>query len=110
MKMELIQKPNYDNVLSRQEKLQPMSTIQILWFMFTDERNLWCKLKEWYIEYPKTQNILSEFCKGMALKEVKFVNILLKYKQKLGVCVCDQDSPHPWVRHSPGGGSSSLNH
>ena len=62
MKMNLIQKPNYDNVLTRQEKLQAMSTMQILWFMFTDEGNLWCNLRKWYIKYPKAQTILKEFC------------------------------------------------
>jgi hypothetical protein len=33
------------------------------------------------ITYTKAQRLLGELCKGKALKEVKLVNVLLKYTQ-----------------------------
>ena len=49
--------------------------------MFAGEGNLWCKIREEYINYIEVQRLLGEFCKGKTLKEVKLVDGLLKYKQ-----------------------------
>ena len=38
-------------------------------------------MREGYLKDPKAQRLLGELCKGKALKEVKLVDGLLKYKQ-----------------------------
>jgi hypothetical protein len=57
-----------------------MWTIQTLWLISTGEGNLWCKIREWYINYLKAQRFLGEFCKDKVLKEVKLVYKLLNFK------------------------------
>jgi hypothetical protein len=49
--------------------------------MFAGEENLWCKIREGYINYPEAQKLLGELCKGKALSEVRLVDEFLKYKQ-----------------------------
>jgi hypothetical protein len=49
--------------------------------MFAGDGNLWCKRREGYINYPEAQKLLGEFRKGKALKEVRLVDGLFKYKQ-----------------------------
>jgi hypothetical protein len=49
--------------------------------MFASEGNLWGYTREGYINYPEAQRLLGEFRNGKALKEVKLVDGLLKYKQ-----------------------------
>jgi hypothetical protein len=50
--------------------------------MFVGERNLWYKIREGYKNYPETQRLLGELCKGKTFKEVRFVNGLPKHKQR----------------------------
>ena len=58
-----------------------MSTTQVLRLLYKGERNLQQKIREGYLKDPKAQRLLDELSKGKALKEVKLVNGLLKYKQ-----------------------------
>ena len=85
MKVDLIHKPNCDNIvlnaLGRREEFQAMKTIQTLWLMFTSKENLWCKIRKGYINYHKAHRHLSEFLRDKVFKEVKLVEGLLKYKQ-----------------------------
>ena len=85
MKVDLIHKSDCDNVvldaLSWWEEFQEMSTIQTLWLMSTSEGNLWCKIREGYLNYLKVQRLLGELHKGKALKNIKLVDGLFKYKQ-----------------------------
>jgi hypothetical protein len=49
--------------------------------MVAGEENLRYKIREGYINYPEAQKLLGKLRKGKALKEVKLVDGLLKYKQ-----------------------------
>ena len=49
--------------------------------MFASEGNLWCKIREGYINYPEAQRLPGELRKGKALNDVRLVDSLLKYKQ-----------------------------
>ena len=84
MNVDLIHTLGYDNVvldaLSRREEFHAMSTTQALWLMYKDEGNLQLKIRKGYLKDPKAQRLLGELCKGKALKEVKLVDGLLKYK------------------------------
>ena len=84
-KVDLIHKVGHRNmvldVLSEREEFQTMNTIRILVANFANEGNLWCKIREGYINYPEAQRLLGELCMGKALKEVRLVDGLLKYKQ-----------------------------
>ena len=85
MNVDLIHKPSHDNVapdvLSRREEFHAMSMTQALQLMYKGEGNLQRKIREWYLKDPEAQRLLGELCKGRALKEVKLVDGLLKYKQ-----------------------------
>ena len=74
MKMDLIHKPDRGNVvpdaLSRHEEFKAIRTIQTLWLIFTGEENLWCKIQDGYITYPKAQKLLGELRKSKVLEEV----------------------------------------
>ena len=54
---------------------------KFFWLLFTGEGNLWWKIREGYINFPEVQKLLGELCKGKALKEVRLVDVLFKYKQ-----------------------------
>ena len=69
------------DALSRREEFQAMRTIQTLWLMCAGEGNLWCKIREGYINYPEAQKLLDELRKSKVLKEVKSVDRLFKCKQ-----------------------------
>jgi hypothetical protein len=52
-----------------------------LWLMFACEQNLWCKIRDGYINYSEIQKFLNELRKGKVLKEGRLVDGLFKYKQ-----------------------------
>ena len=85
MHVDLIHKSGRDNVmpdaLSRHKEFQTMSTTQTLWLMYKGERDLQRKIREGYINEPEAQSLLGELRKGKALKEVKLLDVLLKYKE-----------------------------
>ena len=85
MNVDLIHKLGYDNMvpdaLSRWEEFHAMSTTQTLRLMNKGDGNLQRKIRKGYLKDSKAQRLLSELCKGKALKEVKLVDALLKYKQ-----------------------------
>ena len=85
MNVDLIHKSGRDNVvldaLSKREELHAISTTQALRLIYKDKINLQWKIREGYFKDPKAQRLLGELHKGMALKEVKLVDGLLKYKQ-----------------------------
>lgn len=58
-----------------------MSTTQILWLMYKGDGNLQWEMKKRYINDPRAQRFLGKLYKGKALKEVKLVDGLVKYKQ-----------------------------
>ena len=85
MNVDLIHKPSRDNMvpdeLSRREEFHAMSTTQALRLMYKGEGNLQPKIRERYLKDLKAQRLLDELRKGKALKDVKLVDGLLKYKQ-----------------------------
>ena len=85
MNVNLIHRPCRDNVvldtLNRREGFQTMSTTQTLRLIYKGKGNSQRKIREGYINNPKAQRLLGELCKGKALKEVKLLDGLLKYKQ-----------------------------
>ena len=84
MNVDFIHKLGRDNVvpdvLSRQEEFHAMSTTQALRLMYKGEGNLQRKIKEGYLKDLEAQRLLGELRKGMALKEVKLLDGLFKYK------------------------------
>ena len=111
MKVDLIHKPGRDNVvpnaLSRREEFHAMSTTQALRLMYKDKGNLQRKIREGYLKDPKAQRLLSKLCKDKALKKVKLVDGLLKYKQsqvyvpqgKLRLLVLKEEHDSPIAGH-----------
>ena len=111
MNVDLIHKPGRDNVvpnaLSRREEFHTMSTIQALRLMYKGEGNLQRKIREGYLKDPEAQRLLGELRKGKALKEVKLVDGLLKYKQsrvyvpqgKLRLLVLKEEHDSPIAGH-----------
>ena len=111
MNVDLIHKPGRDNVvpdaLSRQEEFHTMSTTQALRLMYKGEGNLQRKIREGYLKDPEAQRLLGELRKGKALKEVKLVDGLLKYKQsrvyvpqgKLRLLVLKEEHDSPIAGH-----------
>ena len=85
MNVDLIHNPGRDNVvsdaLSRREEFHAMSTTQALQLMYKGEGNLQWKIRKEYLNDPKAQRLLGELCNSKALKDVKLVDGLLKYKQ-----------------------------
>jgi hypothetical protein len=69
--MDLIHKPGHVNivldVLSRQEELQAMSTIQVLRLMYKDERYLERQIREGYVKDLEAQRLLAELRNGAKL-------------------------------------------
>ena len=57
-----------------------MSITQTMSLMYKSEVNLQCKIRDGYLNDPKTQRFLHELRKGKVLQEVKLVDGLLKYK------------------------------
>ena len=85
LNVELIHKLGRDNLvpdaLNRRKEFQAMSMTQTLRLIYKSERDLQRTVREGYINDPKAQRLLGELRKGKALKEIKLVNGLLKYKQ-----------------------------
>ena len=84
-----------------------MSTTQTLWLMYKGEGDLQRKIREGYINDPEAQRLLGELRKGKALKEVKLLDGLLKYKQsrlyvpqgKLRLLVLKEEHDSPIAGH-----------
>ena len=112
MNVDLIHKPDHDNMvldaLSRQEEFHAMNTPQALRLMYKGEGNLQQKIREGYLKDSKAQRLLGELHKGKALKEIKLVDGLLKYKQswvyvpqgKLRFLVLKEEHDSPIAGHS----------
>ena len=85
MKVNLIHKVDHNNMvrnmLSGGRSSKQWAPSKFLWLMFVSKDNLWWKIREGYINYPKSQKLVGELRKGKALKEIKLVDGLLKYKQ-----------------------------
>ena len=67
--------------LSEWEVCKAMS---IIWIIVANVYRIQRRMMEHkggYVNYPKAQRFLDEFCKGKVLKEVRLVNELLEYKQ-----------------------------
>jgi hypothetical protein len=111
MNVELIHKLGGDNLvpdaLSRREEFQVMSTSKSVWLMYKGECGLHRKLREGYTNDPKVQMFLGELRKSKALKEIKLVDGLLKYKQnqvyvshgKLRLLVFKEEHDSPIAGH-----------
>jgi hypothetical protein len=84
-----------------------MSKSQSLWLMYKGECDLHCKLREGYANDPEAQIFLGELRKGKALKEIKLVDGLLKYKQsrmyvpqgKFRLLVLEEEYDNPIAGH-----------
>jgi hypothetical protein len=85
MYVNLIHKPGCKNVLldvlSRWEELQSMDTTQVFQLIYKGKGNLKLWIIKGYMKDLETQRLVGKLKSGKKLKEIKFVDELLKYKQ-----------------------------
>jgi hypothetical protein len=97
----------FSSIISRQDELQAINTMQVLRLMYKGEGDLAWQIREGYMKDPKAQRLLGELRAGKKLTEIKLLDGLLRFIQsqvyvpqgKLRLLVLKEEHDSPIASH-----------